>query len=74
MANPEHVRIKILAILQEIIDKYDLTTYIHNGCIYYKIVRGCYGLLQSGRLVNNILRTRLEKFGYYEAATTPGLW
>ena len=30
MANPEYVRIKLLAIPQEIIDEYDLTTYIHN--------------------------------------------
>ena len=74
MANPEYVRIKLSAIPQEIIDEYDLTTYIHNGWIYYELVRGCYGLPQSGRLTNDILRTRLEKAGYYEAATTPGLW
>ena len=35
---------------------------------------GCYGLPQSGRLANDLLRTCLEKAGYYEAATTPGLW
>ena len=74
MANPKYVRIKILAIPQEIIDKYDLTAYIHNGWIYYEVVRGCYGLPQSGRPANDLLRTRLEKAGYYEAATTPGLW
>ena len=74
MANTEYVRIKLSAIPQEIINKYYLTTYAHNGWIYYEVVRGCYGLPQSGRLVNNLLRTRLEKAGYYEAATTPGLW
>ena len=25
-------------------------------------------------MANNLLPTRLEKAGYYEAATTPGLW
>ena len=74
MANTEYVRIKLSAIPQEIIDEYDLTTYAHNGWIYYEVVRGCYGLPQSGRLANDLLRTRLEKAGYYEAATTPGLW
>ena len=74
MANSEYVRMKLLAIPQEIIDKYDLTKYVHNGWIYYEIVCRCYGLPQSGRLANNLLRTRLEKAGYYEAATNPGLW
>ena len=74
MANPEYVRIKLSAIPQEIIDEYNLTKYVHNCWIYYEILRGCYGLPQSGRLANDLLRTRLEKAGYYEAATTPGLW
>ena len=39
-----------------------------------EILRGCYGLPQSGQLANDLLRSRLEKAGYYEAATTPGLW
>ena len=74
MYNPEHVRIKLSDIHQEIIEEYDLTTYAHNGWIYYEVVRGCYGLPQSGHLTNDLLRTRLEKAGCYEAATTPGLW
>ena len=73
MANPEYVRIKLSAIPQETIDEYDMTTYAHNGWIYYEVVRGCYGLPQSGRLTNDLLRTRIEKVGYYEAITTPGL-
>ena len=36
MANPEYVRIKFSAITQEIIDEYDMTTYAHNGWIYYE--------------------------------------
>ena len=31
-------------------------------------------LKKSGKLANDLLPTRLEKAGYYEAATTPGLW
>ena len=40
MANSEYVRIKLSAIHQEIIDEYDMTTYAHNGWIYYEVVRG----------------------------------
>ena len=47
---------------------------VQNGWIYFDILRGCYGLPQSGRLANYLLRTQLEKAGYYETATTPGLW
>ena len=47
---------------------------IHNGWIYFEIVRGCYGLPQSGMLANNLLRTCLNKKVYFEATTTPGLW
>ena len=45
----------------------------HKGWIYFEIRRGCYGLPQSGILENKQLRLRLEKEGYYEARTTPGL-
>jgi hypothetical protein len=32
------------------------------------------GYPQAGILTNNLLCGRLEKEGYYEADTTPGLW
>ena len=41
---------------------------------YIENLRGCCGLPQSSRLANDLLRTCLEKTGYYEAAKTPGLW
>ena len=47
---------------------------IKNGFIYAAIVRGMYGLPQSGRLANDLLRKRLSKHGYYEVTHTPGLW
>ena len=71
---PEYVRIKCSDIPKEFVDEYDLTNHIYNGWVYFEIVRGCYGLPQSGKLANNLLRTRLNKAGYYEAATTMGLW
>ena len=74
MDHPECVRIKVTDIPKEFVDEYDLTNHIHNDWVYFEIVRGCYGLPQSGKLVNDLLRTRLNKSGYYEAATTMGLW
>ena len=45
-----------------------------HGWFYFEIVRGFYELQQSGKLANDLLRTRLEDLQYYETATTPGLW
>ena len=70
----EYVRIKFSDIPKEFIEEYDLSKEAQNGWIYFEILRGCYGLPQSGRLANDLLCTRIEKAGYYEAATTPGLW
>ena len=61
-------------IPQEIIDEYNLLDYEHNGWIYFEIVGGWYGLLQSGRQANGLFRKRLNKEGYLEASTTSGLW
>ena len=74
MCAGQYVRIKLSDIPQEFIEEYDLTKAAQNDWIYFEILRVCYGLPQSGRLVNDLLRSRLEKEGYYEASTTPGLW
>ena len=74
MEQSEYVCIKFSDIPQELIEEYDLSEASQNGWIYFEILRGCYGLPKSGRLANNLLRNHLEKAGYYEAATTPGLW
>ena len=74
MDQPEYVRIKLSDIPQELIEEYNPKQLVQNGWIYFEILRGCYGLTQSGRLANELLCTRLKKAGYYKAATTPGLW
>ena len=74
MERSEYVRIKLSDISPEFIEEYNLTKSSQNGWIYFEILRGCYGLPQSGRIDNDLLRIRLEKAGHYEAATTPGLW
>ena len=74
MPNPEYVRIKISDIPAEFIKEYNLTGKDRDGWIYFEICQGWYGLPQAGILANNLLRIRLEAEGYYEAATTFGLW
>ena len=33
-----------------------------------------YGIIEAGRVANNLLRARLKKYGYIEATHTPGYW
>ena len=70
----EFVKIKLTNIPQEFIDEYNLLEFEHQGWIFFEVIKGCYGLPQSGKLANDLLRKRLNKEGYFEAATTPGLW
>ena len=73
----EYVRIKFDNIPDEFREEYGLTSdspLVHPGWVYFVVVRGAYGIPQSGRLANDLLRKRLTAAGYHEAATTPGLW
>ena len=74
MPDPEYVRIKLSDIPEEFIKEYNLAGRDHDGWIYFEICQGCYGLPQAGILANDLLRTRLVAEGFYEAASTPGLW
>ena len=64
MEQYEYVRIKLSYIPPEFKEEYNLTQSVRNGWIYFDILRGFYGLPQSGRLSNDLLRTRLDKAGY----------
>jgi hypothetical protein len=74
MPESEHISIKILDIPNELINKDKLAGLDRDGWIYFKIRQGCYGLPQAGILANDLLRSCLEAEGFYEAASTPGLW
>ena len=65
MDRSEYVRIKFSDIPQELIEEYDLSKAAQNVWIYYEILRGRYGLPQSGQLANDFLRTRIEKADHY---------
>ena len=74
MDRPEYVRIKMDDTTAEFIEKYGLLDFTNNVWVYFEMVRICYGLPQSGNLANDLPRTKLNKEGYFEAATTLALW
>ena len=74
MNRTEYVRVRLYEIPKEFVAEYYLIPYANNGWIYFEITKGCYGLPQASMLANTLLRTRLNKYGYYKTATTPGLW
>ncbi len=45
-----------------------------NGYIYCKIQKGMYGLPQAGIIAQQLLEERLQKHGYHQSQTLPGLW
>ena len=71
---PKYARIHLKDIPQEFIAEYNLTNYARGSWVYFCICKGVYGLPQAGKLSNDLLQKRLSNKGYYEAATTPGLW
>eukprot|EP00804_Cyclotella_cryptica_P009174 CCRYP_003213-RA/>CCRYP_003213-RA protein AED:0.16 eAED:-0.04 QI:0/-1/0/1/-1/1/1/0/131 len=64
--HPEFIRIRLDNIPEEFIDKNDLTHHVSDGWIYFKIVKGVYGLQQSSILANQLLKKRLNEAGYYQ--------
>jgi hypothetical protein len=59
----EYMQLALTIIPQEIIDKYKLMDKEKNGKVYIRIDKGMYGLLQAGRLANNLLVTWLAPHG-----------
>jgi hypothetical protein len=68
------MQLALTIITQEIIDKYKLMDKEKNGKVYIRIDKGAYGLLQAGRLANNLLAARLAPHGYRPCTHTHGLW
>ena len=70
----EYLRIPINLIPEEVIQQYQLHLITHHGHVYIEIRKGMYGLLQAGLLSNQLLESRLDLDGYYQATHIPGLW
>ena len=61
---PEYVQIQINVTPQEFIDKHDHVCFAHNGWVYFEFSKDLYGLKQSGKLANNLLREWLQVHEY----------
>ena len=61
-------------IPQEFIEANNLHDKIKDGYIYMKIIKGIYGLPQSGKLANKLLKEILEVEDYVKVDHTPGLF
>ena len=74
MTDYKYMWIPCHLVPQEFIDEYALESKIHKGFFYCEIRKGIYGLPQSGKLANTLLKQRLATCGYIECMNTPGLW
>jgi hypothetical protein len=45
-----------------------------DGYFYCEIQKEMYGLPQAGNIAPQLLEKQLQQYGYYQSATTPGLW
>ena len=73
MNQREYMRILIHLIPKKFMVYYNLYNKIYKNYIYFKIQKGMYGLLQAGKLANDLLWQRLAKHDYHKTSTS-GLW
>ena len=73
MDRPEYTIRPLKIIPQEIVDKYKINDIEDNGWVYLKIIKGMYGLSQSGKLAHDLLKKRLGEEGYFPVQLTSGL-
>ena len=63
-----YIKVRAKYIPEETIKKHNLKQYIEDdGWLHFEIGKGIYGILESGRLANDLLQARLKKYGYIEA-------
>ncbi len=75
MARYEYMRLRIADMPEDVIEHYQLRDKVtHDGYVYCEIQKGMYGLPQAGIIAQQLLDERLQKHGYRQSQTTPGLW
>ena len=75
LKRPEYAKIRLSDIPEEIIVEYNLKEKAtSDGWVYIKVIRGMYGLPQSGSLGHDLLERRLNAEGYFQSKIVPGLW
>jgi hypothetical protein len=75
IARYEYMQLRIADMPDNIIKHYNLRDKATpDGYIYCEIQKGMYGLPQAGIIAQTLLKERLQKHGYHQSQTTPGLW
>ncbi len=75
MARYKYMQLHIADIPDNVLEHYNLRDKAtSDGYIYCKIQKGMYGLPQAGIIAQQLLKERLQKHGYPQSQTTPGLW
>ena len=75
LSSPEYMKMHISDIPQYIINEYNLLALVNDkGFVYIKIVKGMYGLKQTGIISNQVLVKHLAQFGYHPFLFTLGIW
>ncbi len=75
MVRWEYMHLKIMDIPEEIIKHYKLRDIVTpDKYMYCEINKGMYGLPQSGKIAQQLLKERLGKVGYTQSKIIPGLW
>ncbi|KAL7482890.1 hypothetical protein ACHAW6_008541 [Cyclotella cf. meneghiniana] len=71
----EYEKIKLSDIPEEIIEDDKLCEKATpNGWVYIMVVHGMYDLPQAGTLGHDLLKSQLNKEGYFQSHIVPGLW
>ena len=75
MARYEYMRLRLANMPEDVIAHYRLNKIATpEGYIYCEIQKGMYGLPHAGIIAQQLLEERLQKDGYRQSKTTPGLW
>ena len=75
MARYQYMRLRLADMPKDVIAHYRLNKIaIPEGYIYCEIQKGMYGLPQAGIIAQQLLEEHLQKDGYCQSKTTPGLW
>ena len=70
----EYLKLSLRDIPEEIIKEYNLHEKAVNGHVYVEVRKGMYGLPASGIQANELLKKKLDPFGYRPSKLVPGLW
>ena len=75
MARYEYMRLRLANMPEDVIAHYRLNKIATpEGYIYCEIQKGMYGLPHAGIIAQQLLEECLQKDGYHQSKTTPGLW